>query len=233
MALDPHQRCGHATGGDPYQWVARVYDLLLDPWLRPVHRAVTDVCRREGAVRVVDLCCGTGAQCRRLHRAGLEVTGVDISAAMVARARFKAPADLPIVHGDAAHTSFVADHFDAAVISFAVHEKPLLQRLALLAEAARLVRSGGVICIADFLSRSASSRSGHWARTIMELCAGHAHFACYRDYLARGAMPGLLACLDWMGHVEQTFHRRSSGLYVIRPSYCGTANCQTQRRHGP
>ncbi|MGM0644893.1 MAG: class I SAM-dependent methyltransferase [Thermodesulfobacteriota bacterium] len=208
---------GANTARDPYRHFAWLYGRVLDPWLRSLHRAVLERCRREGAKRVIDLCCGTGAQCRRLHRAGLDVTGVDISAAMVAQARLKSPADLPIVHGDAAHTPFGSGQFDAAVIQLALHEKPAAAREALLAEAARLVRAQGIVCICDFLGRPpASSRSTHWARSFVERLAGREHFACYQEYLNQGALPGVLAGLGWSARLEARFHRGATGLSVVR-----------------
>ncbi len=215
---DDGSACVLEEAGDPYQWVARIYDWILDPWLRPLHRHVASLCRREGASRIIDLCCGTGAQCRRLYWAGFQPTGVDLSPAMIREARRKSPAEIALLEGDAAATPFATASFDCAVISLALHEKPGPARLALLREAARLVRGRGVICVSDFLGPPPqSSRLGHMMRTSVERVAGRAHFACYRDYLALGAVPGVCAELGWSAVLEATFHRRATGVYLLLP----------------
>jgi SAM-dependent methyltransferase len=50
--------------------------------------------------RVLDLACGQGRMSRFLAQRGAQVTGVDISAAMLARARAQGPEDITYVHAD-------------------------------------------------------------------------------------------------------------------------------------
>ncbi|NHZ47780.1 class I SAM-dependent methyltransferase [Nitratidesulfovibrio liaohensis] len=72
---------------DPYARIAEWYDLLLNPVLDGVRRAVADVCRAEGLLRVLDACCGTGRQCALLRGAGVACVGTDLSPAMLGAAR--------------------------------------------------------------------------------------------------------------------------------------------------
>lgn len=72
---------------DPYARIAQWYDLLLNPVLDGVRRAVADVCRAEGLRRVLDACCGTGRQCAVLRGAGVSCIGADLSPAMLGAAR--------------------------------------------------------------------------------------------------------------------------------------------------
>lgn len=50
--------------------------------------------------RVLDVACGQGRMSRYLNRLGADVTGVDISAAMLARARSAGPQDIAYIHAD-------------------------------------------------------------------------------------------------------------------------------------
>ena len=54
--------------------------------------------------RVLDIGCGQGRMSRHLASLGAEVTGVDISAAMLGRARAAGPASITYIHAD------VTDH---------------------------------------------------------------------------------------------------------------------------
>lgn len=72
---------------DPYARIGEWYDLLLNPVLDGVRRAVAEVCRAEGLLRVLDACCGTGRQCAVLRGAGVACVGADRSPAMLGAAR--------------------------------------------------------------------------------------------------------------------------------------------------
>jgi len=85
---------------------------------------------------VVDLACGTG---RLLDFA---MTGVDVSAAMLARAREKWP-DRRLVQADATHTGLPSANFGAATCFHLLMHLDEAACRALIGEAARLVRPGG------------------------------------------------------------------------------------------
>jgi SAM-dependent methyltransferase len=52
--------------------------------------------------RVLDVACGQGRMSRHLAAAGADVTGIDISAAMLAKARAAGPPDIAYIHADIA-----------------------------------------------------------------------------------------------------------------------------------
>ncbi len=78
---------------DPYASFAGRYDLFLqDPALpgNEIKRSFfATLFKREGVERVLDCACGTGEDVGVLHSLGVEVTGTDISEAMLAKAREK------------------------------------------------------------------------------------------------------------------------------------------------
>ncbi|WP_285907120.1 class I SAM-dependent methyltransferase [Pseudodesulfovibrio pelocollis] len=191
------QRETHRPGAfhsDEYARIAPVYDAVVGPFLRPVHAAVA-AALRSGPLRpgdaVVDLCCGTGALADMVARARLNVVGVDNSPAMLDRARARGGGARYLL-ADASATGLESGRFAGCAISFALHEKPPETGLAILAEARRLVRPGGLVVVADY-----SVAQGTWlagvAIALAERLAGSEHHACFRRFMAGGGCPSFLA----------------------------------------
>ena len=87
-----------------------------------VSQALFDLLGEVRGKRVLDLACGHGRITRELARRGADVVGVDLSIAMLDRARaLQSSEPLPImyIHGDAASPSILAgERFDSVVCSF-------------------------------------------------------------------------------------------------------------------
>jgi SAM-dependent methyltransferase len=93
--------------------------------------------------QVLDLGCGCGVPvARTLAAAGHQVTGVDISAVQVGRARKLIPA-ATFLQADAAQVEFAAESFDAIVCLYAIIHVPLAAQPGLLARAAAWLRPAG------------------------------------------------------------------------------------------
>jgi demethylmenaquinone methyltransferase / 2-methoxy-6-polyprenyl-1,4-benzoquinol methylase len=98
----------------------------------------------EAAVRpgddVLDACCGTGDLAIAASRAGGNVTGLDFSPAMLARARRKAPG-LEWIEGDLLALPFADASFDSATVGFGVRNVEDLG--GAIEELRRVLRPGG------------------------------------------------------------------------------------------
>ena len=114
----------------------------------------------EGALRVLDLGCGSGASSRALLDAwsssggsvdDLSVTGVDASEGMVAQARGKAwPPSVALVVSDAVDylESLPSGSVDGVLAAYLLRNVP--DRARLVGEVARVLRPGGAIVIHDY-----------------------------------------------------------------------------------
>ncbi len=177
---------------DDYARFAWAYDALTAPFLDSTRRSVLAALSPARHSPVLDLCCGTGRLLAMLRAAGFGVAGVVLSPAMLARARAVVPG-VWLHQEDAARTSFPDGAFNAATIAFALHEKPEPVRLAILAEARRVLAPGAPLLVCDYAApQDAASRLGLTLARLPERAAGAEHYHLYCDYLARGATEGLL-----------------------------------------
>ena len=150
-----------------------VYDLVTHLLFRGRYDEIARAIAAEApdGATVVDLGSGTGEVLVRLARLApsLELTGVDVDPAMVARAQAKAGHAIPaggrrpsFVVADAGALPFPDESVDLVVSSYAVHHLP--DRHAARAEIMRVLRPGGRAIIWDVVSpHGAPGPDGHAA----------------------------------------------------------------------
>ena len=179
---------------DPKEVVRRGYDAVsirydeqyggeskYRPWLSELRERIP----AGGAV--LDLGCGSGLPVARdLTAAGYQVTGVDISAVQIRRAREFVP-QARFLCADVTAVSFSPASFDAVVSLFALIHLPLDDQPAVLGKVAAWLRPGGV-----FLATT-----GYWAWTGTEedwlgggapMWWSHADVATYRSWIAAAGL---------------------------------------------
>jgi demethylmenaquinone methyltransferase/2-methoxy-6-polyprenyl-1,4-benzoquinol methylase len=104
--------------------------------------------------RILDVATGTGLVARALANRGCEVVGLDQSEQMLARARRKLAGTpqlanrITLVRGEAERLPFESDSFDALTFTYLL--RYVDDRLATMAELARVVKPGGRIGMVEF-----------------------------------------------------------------------------------
>jgi SAM-dependent methyltransferase len=129
------------TAADHYDKTRAVSDETMD---RTISLLSSELRDRGG---VLEVGVGTGLLALRLHEAGIPVSGLDLSAPMLAKLVEKsggAP-PFPLVLGDATTMPFADGAFGAAYLRWVLHLIPGWR--AALAEMARVVRPGGVLLL--------------------------------------------------------------------------------------
>ncbi|MEN8250208.1 MAG: methyltransferase domain-containing protein [Bacteroidota bacterium] len=103
-------------------------------------------------LKIIDLATGTGGLGYEMAKLGHEVVGIDLDENMLAKAHKKTSKDLKLsfLHGDATDLPFEDNDFDAATISFAMHDVPDDIGVKILKEARRVVKEDGFIFILDY-----------------------------------------------------------------------------------
>ena len=188
------------TGGAPdgrhdaYRRLALWQDLLVEPLLTPLRELGVRLADPAAGARVLDVGCGTGTGLVRYAARGCAVTGVDISPAMLARARRRLGAAAELQLAPATALPYPAGRFDLVLASLMLHELDAATRDAVVSEVLRVLRPGGAVLVTEFHPGRPGSAYGRLARlvgAVAETVAGH------RDrsdaFLAAGGVPALAA----------------------------------------
>jgi len=130
--------------GPSYDRVGATLSFGQDPRWR---RFLVERLPRDGG-HVVDVATGTGLVAAELLQRGFEVTGVDQSADMLARARERFGPRIELVESSAERLPFPDDAFDHLTVTYLL--RYVDDPAATLRELARVVRPGGTIASLEF-----------------------------------------------------------------------------------
>ena len=153
---EPAASCAHVV--DTYRRYAPIYDRLfgavLEPGRRALAQAASSLCNGS-RLTLLEIGVGTGLTLPH-YSPSLEVTGVDISAPMLAKAQWRAAQfgdrtfELRLMDGE--RLDFPDGAFDCAVLPYVLSVTPDPARL--VAEVRRVCRKGGTILILNHFTGS-------------------------------------------------------------------------------
>ena len=167
------------------------YGTFVDPLLNGLRKRVLHEIKH--GEKVIDIACGTGAQCFAMAAKGGKVTGVDLSESMIRFARNKKAkslfSNLDFMVCDATNlVPFVANEFDVAILSLALHQfSPDLYK-SILSEMKRVAKR---IIIVDYAVPLPKNYAGFGSR-IAEFMAGAEHNRNFKSYYKRGGINQIL-----------------------------------------
>ncbi len=140
-----------------YSLVKKVFDILApfyDIVTAPLSRLrgrVVDFAGADKGSRILDVATGTGKQAFAFAEKGYDVTGIDLSEAMLKIAKKKNRyKNVRFEVADATDLPFTNNSFDVACVSFALHDMPLGIREKVLREIVRVTKPHGLIVIVDY-----------------------------------------------------------------------------------
>lgn len=157
-----------------YRRIARFYDFLDYPFEFGRYQALRPHLFAGLSGRILDAGVGTGRN-MTFYPPGAEMTGIDLSPHMLARARARRETlgvDVKLIEADALHTPFPDNHFDAIVATFLFcvldneHQQPCLEELG------RICKPDGEIRLLEYVYTN-----DPWRRFIMKLWAPWVRFA--------------------------------------------------------
>lgn len=151
-----------------YTLLAPVYDLFVEPATAAARRANLALLPDQPTADILLVGIGSGLDLPLLPR-GPRYTGLDLTPAMLARARRQAAAiglAIQLDQGDARHLPYADARFDAVVLHLIVAITPHPEQV--LAEAARVTRPGGQLLILDkFLRPGQRAPFRRWLSPIL------------------------------------------------------------------
>ena len=174
---------------DFYSAIAPFYDILTGCFLRPVRKGASTGAQAQKCSRVLDVACGTGEQAITLANAGIDVTGIDLSPAMLRVARDKSPQAIAYILGSAEALPFGSGSFDCATISLALHEMAFETSMGTTREMLRVLQPGGKLIAFDYAApKNWKSAFALALLGLVERIAGKEHF---KNFVAFTRMGGI------------------------------------------
>jgi len=197
---------------DNYELSAKLYDTLIEPFMTGLRQIGMTMTSHTENTRVLDVCCGTGTFLKLFAQQGCECFGIDLSHAMLGKARLRLKKSVFLHEGDAARMPFQSGIFDLAVISMALHELHPNSRSAIIQEIRRVLSPMGQFLIIDYHPGPILSPKGWFNKILIhfiEFAAGRTHFVNYREFIKAGGINSLY---------------RSNGLHMIKQKIVASGN---------
>jgi ubiquinone/menaquinone biosynthesis C-methylase UbiE len=186
-------RINSNRGLDFYALVAPFYDILVGPFLRPARKGVARFVEAHKCRRILEVACGTGEQAIMLARAGIEVSGIDLSPAMLGVARAKSPPGVAYFLGNAEDLPFCSGSFDCVIISLALHEMARETRMRTTGEMLRVLTPDGKLIVFDYSApENRRSAFGLALLGLPERIAGREHFRNFVRFTRMGGIDRFL-----------------------------------------
>ncbi|HUQ34185.1 MAG TPA: class I SAM-dependent methyltransferase [Pyrinomonadaceae bacterium] len=135
---------------------------------KPFDRKMLDwLAEKAGGLGVIcDMGCGPGQAAGYLHSLGVNACGVDLSAAMVERARALNP-DIPFEQGDMTALTNIPDDSYAAVAAFySIIHVPRHSSVQALRELNRTLCKGGVLLLTFHVGQEIVHRDEWWGEEV-------------------------------------------------------------------
>jgi ubiquinone/menaquinone biosynthesis C-methylase UbiE len=171
------------------------YENLIDPILSNVRQIMPVFVGMKDGDKVLDVCCGTGAQVIAYGHQGIPAVGIDMDRRMV-RTPLQNKKTLNMLNtsfclADAVALPFKDNTFNYVSICFGLHDKERDIRNKVVSEMKRVVKRDGALVFADFQVPLPRNIWGMFARSI-EFIAGGSHYRGFNDFISSNGLDNIL-----------------------------------------
>jgi ubiquinone/menaquinone biosynthesis C-methylase UbiE len=171
------------------------YSTLIDPLLRDIRKRIPGFSGMKAGDKVIDVCCGTGAQVLEYGRVGIFATGIDIDPGMLkiaTRNKMRQKAiNVSFQLADATKLPFPDGYFDYASISLGLHDKEQHIRYQIISEMKRVTREDGALILVDY---HVPLPGNGWSviAKVIEYFVGGTHYRSFREYIANNGLEDII-----------------------------------------
>jgi len=171
-----------------YGWF---YDIFIGTALDKTRKYIAFYINSSRLFPALDLCCGTGAQCRYIQKG--RIYGTDIDTKILEYAQSRMPY-VPFICADGEDLPFGENQFQSVIIAYALHEKSLAVRNQMMHEVKRVLKKNGKLIILDYENPTDFlSRLGRILTYFIERNAGKDHFQHGQYFLKQGGLRDFLS----------------------------------------
>ena len=170
---------------------ARIYDPVVDPYIRKIRYKILDLARQLKPAQILDVCCGTGNQMKLLGKNGFNVTGIDLSREMI-RVSGKGLDGVKCVKGNAAAMPFDDSSFDMVMTTLSLHENTLEIAEKIIGEMFRVNKPDGTLILIDYKINPDIPWYARFVTKTAERMVGGDHYRNFKIYQSKGGLQHLL-----------------------------------------
>ena len=171
------------------------YENIVDPILGNVRQVMPVFAGMKSGDKVLDVCCGTGAQVIVYDQHGILASGIDVNQCMLGTAlRNKKKLyslNTSFFLADATALPFEDNTFDYVSICFGLHDKERDMRNRIVSEMKRVVRQDRALVFADFQVPLPRNIWAMFARSV-EFIAGGSHYRGFNDFISNNGLEKIL-----------------------------------------
>lgn len=204
---------------DEYNRIAWGYDSLIEPFNRSLRSVAFRFFQPASGATILDVGCGTGTQLAFYRQKGFRPIGIDLSAAMLGKARDRLDQGTLVCRGDATRLPYRSRSVDWALTTFVLHEMDAPIRPAVLTEMRRAIKENGRLGIVDYHPGKKRTLKGWVSRAMIrsiEFAAGRRHYRSYRHFLTDGGIPMLAARHGLVVERQKRVSGGNIGIYQLR-----------------
>lgn len=196
------------------------YENFIDPILGNVRRIMPVFIGMKAGDKVLDVCCGTGAQVIAFGHQGILAVGIDKDQRMI-RTALKNNKKLNTINtsfylADAIALPFKDKTFDFVSICFGLHDKERDSRNKIVTEMKRVVKRDGALVFADFQVPLPGNIWSMFARSL-EFIAGGSHYRGFNDFISNNGLEKIVN--DHLLYQEKTGVFKGGILKIIKARF--------------
>lgn len=171
-----------------YHWLTQFYGFFIRFFLKEgmIRQAFLSPMKCTPDDKILDMGCGTGTFCGMIKEAfpEIELVGADVDPAILTIARKKYPATNLVEINE--KPLFESKYFDKISLMWVLHHLSRAEKIDLLSEMARILRSNGTLYIADW-----TRPHGFWQRLKFFFICLIDNFETFKEH-RDGTLPQLI-----------------------------------------